>query len=856
MTIEWIPRGSTRQITAKEQGNRGYIPSDKVMGGIVEYESCLERDLFLVCNHAPDVVTFQHQPITINYTTRKGTARKYTPDVFIEFIDGDRFLIEVKYEAEVKGKGEKYRERWERAREWGTKRNVVFSILTEREIRTSRWYNVWFTLGASKSLSNDRYIPALTSLISVKGEKYGLLCSLLSESEGIALNKAAQIICYAIYHGLVFLDTFSVQQISNDSVIRKKHLKTSPAFKSLKAELGLADKSLDLAKDEETLDNSHPFPHNGLGALSFRIPDEYESIVEKRKQVVRMWLNRPKNKRTSEWRAAFCKKWKVSERTIYYWVKSYQDEGIEGLIPRHRHRGRQTVHSEELANLLENARQSYFKPLNTLKKAYKLLDENCEKAQVPVPNEASFRTFIYRNSTVADFAKKRGKKFMKSNFSPSLASFQGACAPMHVLQLDNTDFDVFPVDSESREGLPTPNMTAAIDCYTRLITGFDISYFPSSGRTVLDVLVQSILPKEDYTRTYDTQSQWPIQGFPVLILVDNGMDYRSKLLKEFCMKYGIILEFAPIRTPRFKAFIERWFNILRNALVDEDVLGYRPLLKQRLENPELKPEAEAILTLQEIESWAHKWVLDEYHLTNPYEDRTPAPYLRWEGFRDAQTKVILPLPREPPVDRHERDGMYLSKLQRIERTLGYHGVTWEHLTYNNPELSRVYKKIGKQKVIILLDQRDIRNLWVVLPDELIPLNVGLASGWAQAIAKIYGDVPIHASAWKNEVKLIKAKLKARISPFLYQKEISRIKREELLRRAKNTTKRVRKEQEKARETRRKSITTKIQPTPSSSPEEGISKEETREKLKDRRKQIDDDWETIPTLPTDDFPEEV
>ena len=118
MTIEWKPTNASRKILAKEQGNRGFFPSNKVKGGIVEYESCLERDLFLECNHAPDVIVFQHQPTTIKYKDKNGKDRRYTPDAYIEFIDGVKALIEVKYEAEVIEKEKKYRERWNIAREW------------------------------------------------------------------------------------------------------------------------------------------------------------------------------------------------------------------------------------------------------------------------------------------------------------------------------------------------------------------------------------------------------------------------------------------------------------------------------------------------------------------------------------------------------------------------------------------------------------------------------------------------------------------------------------------------------------------------------------------------------------------
>ena len=133
----------------------------------------------------------------------------------------------------------------------------------------------------------------------------------------------------------------------------------------------------------------------------------------------------------------------------------------------------------------------------------------------------------------------------------------------------------------------------------------------------------------------------------------------------------------------------------------------RPLLKQRIENPDLKPETEAVMTLQEIETWLHKWVVDEYHFTNPYDDHAPAPYLRWQDYQEGRTSIILPLPREPPQDQKEVDLLYLSTLERLEKSLSYDGIIWHHLKYNNKDLANLYKQNGKQKVIVLLNSRDI-----------------------------------------------------------------------------------------------------------------------------------------------------
>lgn len=830
MDGNWIPAGAARGIPAKERGNRGIFPSTKVPGGILEYESCLERDFFVLCQHAPDVEQFQHQPVSISYVDGGGRTRKYTPDAYVKFsAAGRRALFEIKYEGEVLERRDHYEERWTAAENWARARNMTFAVVTEEQIRTPRWFNAWFTLGASKCRSVDTIVGKLLPLVPEQGERYDALCACFSQAEGIEITKAAQVLCYAIYHGLVFLDSFSTKTISNASVIRRKRPGIAPTFKSFWEELGLV---VTPPPGEFTTKGDvkrSKTPENLIRSLSFRVPRRYEEKVRHRTQIVEKWLGRPRQERSKEWREKFCARWRVSEKTVYNWVNAYKFEGLEGLVPRHRSAGRRPrVNAVEL-ELVEQCRQYFLKPLTTQKKAFAKLETLCRDHGVNPPSMSSFLHYVYSNSTAADFATKRGRRYHKAHFTPSLASYQGAVAPMQVVQMDNTSFDVFPVDSEEREGLPTPHMTAAMDCYTRTITGFSVSFFPASAHSVLEVLVQTILPKESYVRAYNTEQGWPIQGFPVLLLVDNGMDYRSRALREFGLKYDVIVEYAPVRTPRYKAFIEQWFHVLHNALVMEDVPGFRPLLKHRLENPDLEPEREAVLTLQELEEWLHKWVLDEYHFTNPYDDHAPAPYLRWRDFQDGRTGVLLPLPREPPEDSREVAMLHLSTLERVERVLSYEGIKWHHLKYNSEELAELYGVVGKQKVEVLINPRDVRSVWVVDPRAPGTIPAGLASGWAQVIAKIHGNRPIHASAWRTEVRLLRGRLKRRLSPYSYQVGISRLRRQELLDEARKTTKTVRKKREQARESARKAKKSRLpenrKPSPARVPPVQTTKKE-------------------------------
>ena len=838
MSIDWIP---ARKISSKARGNRGIIPTCKNPNGEVVYDSCLERDFYNLGIHAPHVIRIQHQPITIIYKDENGKERRYTPDAYVEYSNGSKWLYEIKYEEDIRKNQKEYELKWKAADEWSKKKGISFGVLTQREIRTPRRENVWFTLGASKCKISDFYINKLISLIPAEGYEYNPLCYKLAEEIGVEIGKAAQILCYAIYHGVVFVDTFSTKHLSKDTIIRARKKKDEAPFKPLWEEFGIPTSDAHFDRSiTEVIDKK-----NETKTLNFKIPEKYEETVSKREKIVLSWLQQPSIKRTPEWRSEFCKHFDVKERTVFRWIKKYANNGLEGLIPNHHNAGRPSRLNGPIMELLETARNHYLKPDGTLQKAYHKLCELCDEQHLKVPPRRTFEWYIYQNTTDAEFGKKKGKSYFKSHYTPALASFQGANISMQILQMDNSSVKIFPVDGEKREPLSTPYITAAIDGDSRMISGFSVSFFPPSSQTILEVLVQSMLPKKMYTDTFSTEFEWNMKGFPTLIMVDNGMDYQSKSLQEFCKKHDIIIEYVPIKTPRFKALIEQWFKILHKGMENEDVPATRPILKKRLENPDLKPEEDAVLTLQELEKWLHKWIIDEYHNRNKYDDHVLAPSLRLKAVQDGRTALILPQPREPPLDEHEISLLHLSTLEHFSRNLRYDGISWEYLRYNSTELSRIFSSIGGKKVKIFMDRRDVRQVWIINPITDMPLMVGLASGWAREIAKLYEGMPIHKSAWIKEVKTIKCLTNAKLTPLLYGKEKSLLQRNEIIKNGIKETKMVRKEKEKQRESMRKNQKCQNQ-EPALPVDEQLSEHE-----KEGNSEID--WRSLKPLPSSNFP---
>ncbi len=782
----YIFSSAVRTIPAKEIGNRGYLPSHKVKGGIVNYESQIERDFFLLCHHALDVITFQHQPITITYTDLSGEPSKYTPDCFIEFNNGIKILVEIKDENTYQEEKAKFEERWQICKLWAEERGMNFTVFTEIDIRKARLANIWLTLGSSKEIANNKYMPKLESLISKEGIEYNVLCRIVSEEFSITLNKSSQIICFGIYHGYLFVDTFSTKPINKTTIIKKRINKTKMPFKPLWQEL-------DEYLDNREVHNIFKIKRKTVSELKQANLSFFDIELNKKETIVREFLSTNSYQRNFAWRTNFEKKHNLSISAVYKWAKLYEDKGLSGLQNQRTRSGRKSKWDENAFKLLEDARKFYLRPNISIKKAYEhSLTKKWKHDFLDVPSLSSFKRYIkqYTSDYEKEVTRKGSKR--KRELEPALKSFQGAIMPMQVLQLDNTPFDLFLQDRLIKKSIGTPNLCTAIDVYTRMITGFELTLNSINRQSILETLVQSILPKERYLDTLfddnDYSPKWDIQGFPVLILVDNGMDYRSKDIQRFCMEYDIILEFAPIRKPRYKAYIENWFNNLKNGLQHELVNeGYRAKLLSRIENPDFDPELNVIFTYQQSELWLASWILDEYQYTNPYQDGLPAPVLRFEDFKLGKGDLILPEPRGAPTNDYDYNKLQINALMTETRILK-DNIEFSNLKYSSPELINLYKRKGKIEIIILYDSRDIRTIWVKNPENSEPIELSLTYGWANTFLENYGSLPISKSFWKKEVELIKDRNRKRITLSIFRKEKGRTFRDKLTVNAKNSKK--------------------------------------------------------------------
>lgn len=133
-----------------------YMESTKVSkdGMYVQYKSKLERIAFHYADINPKIRYFSVEPFHIQYVKpTDGRYHRYFIDMFIEFVTGDKFLVEIKSSSETKpplkpktkSGIERYKEavqtfmintaKWKKADEFARSKGMKFIILTENELK-------------------------------------------------------------------------------------------------------------------------------------------------------------------------------------------------------------------------------------------------------------------------------------------------------------------------------------------------------------------------------------------------------------------------------------------------------------------------------------------------------------------------------------------------------------------------------------------------------------------------------------------------------------------------------------------------------------------------------------------------
>lgn len=262
---------------------------------------------------------------------------------------------------------------------------------------------------------------------------------------------------------------------------------------------------------------------------------------------------------------------------------------MDGNGNRGNHQQRLPLLTEELAE--KAIRERFNKPEKGSKTAaYATYSRYCREASIDgkAVRPMSYATFCKRCDEFEDIRLREGKRVAYQK--RAIPQFLDQAFPVHgvrpheICYIDHTIATIATVSPEGVD-LGKPTLTLGIDGHTTHPRAFVISYDPPSAKVVLMLL-------RDYVRRH--------QRLPRVMVVDNGKEFHSHELKQFCLIYGIEIRYRPPGMPRGGAMVERGLGAIEEEVFGQIEGNTRQMRDPRLVTKSVNPFGRAVWTLTAV----------------------------------------------------------------------------------------------------------------------------------------------------------------------------------------------------------------------------------------------------------------
>ena len=405
------------------------------------------------------------------------------------------------------------------------------------------------------------------------------------------------------------------------------------------------------------------------------------------------------------------------QSTLYRWIQRYiafEDVSTLVPVPRGWAKGHTRIpaHTEAVINeVIEDYYLTKQRP--SARKTVREVDRRCNERGIKAPAHSTVRARISRIPE-EERLRRRGFGDLAKGLRPAPGHFPNADYPLAMVQIDHTLVDIILVDDVYRLPIGRPWITVAIDVFSRMVTGYYLSFDAPSVTSVGLCIAHAVLPKEEWLMLHEVDATWPVWGFQNTIHADNAGEFRSDSVKKSCAKRAVHLEFRPVKRPHYGGHIERLLGTLMTEIHGLPGTTFSsPVQRKGYDS-----EKESAMTISEFEKWLVTLICKVYHRRKHSELRM-SPLKKWEigVFGDnAMRGVGLP---SRPTDRWDiqRDFM-----PAIERTVQRNGVSIDSRTYFAQCLRRWTKVKDPneprkaREFIFRRDPRDIKSIWFFDPE--------------------------------------------------------------------------------------------------------------------------------------------
>lgn len=405
-----------------------------------------------------------------------------------------------------------------------------------------------------------------------------------------------------------------------------------------------------------------------------------------------------------------------SPSTLRRWYIAWLDNEMD-IYPviKQPKKPRAKRHSEKMIELAEQVMDDYFLVANGLSrrqtyfKYVEIAEEHLgqegwgnklisESRFYEMINELNQLDVVY-----ARHGKDEARKFANSSEGKYVLDF-----PLQRVEFDAIHLKVGLLDDETGEFLGTVIVYLAIDCYTRCIVGYSISYGKKPSEVsdaVIELLKHCVSPK---VKSPLAENDWPLTGIPFSIYGDAGSAFKCRAVTSFMAQIKTNHITTETRSPWRKGMSEAFNGTLRKQMAST-LPGYTRNNEEHKTDKSI--EEIATLTLGEFIACLEVYILDHYH-QNPHKGL----------FLNSPANVCREAMKTCPPPRVVSDLSKLDSFGGFEMTgtiQGGQGIQRKNLYYSSPDLNKLRLKLSKlgeksnPKVPFLYNKNDVSKISVI-----------------------------------------------------------------------------------------------------------------------------------------------
>lgn len=389
----------------------------------------------------------------------------------------------------------------------------------------------------------------------------------------------------------------------------------------------------------------------------------------------------------------------ISRATLFRWLKRFrQDNRTSTLLPGRRgpNAGMQPLDPAVLVIVEGHFDKLYAtrrKP--TLSRFQREVAADCHASGLLAPSIRRLGRWLQTKNQADLMRRREGAGKSDPVFLATPGGLE-ASAPLDIVQIDHTKVDVTVVDPMTRLPIGRPTLTLAIDVNTRMAMGFYLSLEPPSLTAVALCLTHCVIDKTAWLAARGIAADWPAHGIPGIIHVDNGAEFHARAFEHACAEHRIDLVYRPPGTPRFGGHIERLIGTMMGAV--HLIPGSH--FSNTRDRGDLDPEAEAVMTLRELEAYIALEIVGAYH-ARIHKALDLPPAAAWN------TRIAGVMVRKPSDPRQ----FLIDFLPCEERTLQRDGLHLFHIRYWSDELRWLMAR-DRQRLTIKYDPSDLSCVFV------------------------------------------------------------------------------------------------------------------------------------------------